>query len=116
MQAEIQKWLSVAAGDINNGPATARLITVFSAGYDAEQAKSIAYSLFDVLEKHLTGRAWLADANPTIADVSGYSYIAHAPEGDVSLEPYPSIRAWLNRIESLPGFVPMQKTAIALAA
>ncbi len=116
VQAEIQKWLSVAAGDINNGPATARLITVFSAGYDAEQAKSIAYSLFDVLEKHLTGRAWLADANPTIADVSGYSYIAHAPEGDVSLEPYPSIRAWLNRIESLPGFVPMQKTAIALAA
>lgn len=116
VQAEIQKWLSVAAGDINNGPATARLITVFSAGYDPEQAKSIAYGLFDILEKHLTGRAWLADANPTIADVAGYSYIAHAPEGDVSLEPYPAIRAWLNRIEALPGFVPMQKTAIALAA
>lgn len=116
VQAEIQKWLSVAAGDINNGPATARLVTVFGAGYDPEQAKSIAYGLFDVLEKHLTGRAWLADANPTIADVAGYSYIAHAPEGDVSLEPYPAIRAWLNRLEALPGFVPMQKTAVGLAA
>jgi len=114
--AEIQKWLSVAAGDINNGPATARLVTVFGAGYDPEQAKSIAYSLFDVLEQHLTGRAWLADANPTIADVAGYSYIAHAPEGDVSLEPYPTVRTWLARIEALPGFIPMQKTAVALAA
>ncbi|NKB43102.1 MAG: glutathione S-transferase [Alphaproteobacteria bacterium] len=116
VSAEIQKWLSVAAGDINNGPATARLVTVFGAGYDPEQAKSIAYGLFDVLELHLTGRAWLADANPTIADVAGYSYIAHAPEGDVSLKPYPAVRAWLARIEALPGFIPMQKTAVVLAA
>ena len=53
---------------------------------------------------------------PTIADVSNYSYIAHAPEGDVSLDDYPFIRAWLARIENLPGFVPMQSTAIGLAA
>lgn len=116
ISAEIQRWLSVAAGDTNNGPATARLITVFGAGYDPEQAKSIAYGLFDVLEKHLTGRAWLADSNPTIADVAAYAYVAHAPEGDVSLEPYPAIRNWLARVEALPGFVPMQKTAVALAA
>ena len=38
-----------------------------------------------------------------IADVANYSYIAHAPEGNVSLEPYPHIRAWLARIEALPG-------------
>lgn len=31
VSADVQKWLSVAAGDINNGPATARLITVFGA-------------------------------------------------------------------------------------
>ena len=116
ISAEIQKWLSIAAGDINNGPATARLVTVFGATYDPEQAKTIAYGLFDVLEKHLTGRAWLADANPTIADVAAYAYIAHAPEGDVSLEPYPAVRTWLARIEALPGFIPMQKTAVALAA
>ena len=38
-------------------------------------------------------------------------YVAHAPEGDVSLEPYAAVRAWLGRIQSLPGFVPMQATA-----
>jgi glutathione S-transferase len=53
---------------------------------------------------------------PTIADVAGYTYIAHAPEGNVSLADYPQVRAWLARIEALPGFVPMQKTRAGLAA
>jgi glutathione S-transferase len=48
--------------------------------------------------------------------VANYSYIAHAPEGNVSLEAYPNVRAWLQRIEALPGFVPMQRTAIGLQA
>lgn len=116
ISAEIQKWLSVAAGEINNGPGAARLVTVFGAGHDHEKAKSVAYGLFDVLETHLIARDWLASDTPTIADVAAYAYIAHAPEGDVSLEPYPNIRAWLGRVEALPGFVPMQKTKVALAA
>jgi len=33
-----------------------------------------------------------------------------------SLEPYPNIRAWLGRIEALPGFAPMPATKIGLAA
>ena len=48
--------------------------------------------------------------------MANYTYIAHAPEGNVSLDAYPAIRAWLARIEALPGFVPMPKTAIGLAA
>jgi glutathione S-transferase len=60
-----------------------------------------------VLEGHLTGRRFLVGEAPTIADVAIYTYTAHAPEGGVSLEPYPAIRGWLERIEALPGFVPM---------
>lgn len=33
--------------------------------------------------------------------------LAHAPEGGVSLEAYPQVRAWLRRVEALPGFAPM---------
>jgi glutathione S-transferase len=51
-----------------------------------------------------------------IGDVACYSYIAHAPEGNVSLEPYPVLRAWLARIEALPGFVPMAASKAGLAA
>jgi len=114
--AAVQRWLSVAAGEINAGPGAARLVTVFGAGLDHARAKSVATSLFDVLEAHLEGRRFLVGDDATIADVAGYSYIAHAPEGGVSLAPYPSIRAWLNRIEGLPGFVPMQASKAGLAA
>ena len=114
--AEVQLWLSKAAGEIKSGPANARLVTVFGAGLDHEQAKTVAYGLFDVMERHLGGRDFLVGSNATIADVAAYSYVAHAPEGEVSLEPYPNIRAWLNRIEALEGFVPMQQTKVGLAA
>ena len=65
------------------------------------------------MEPHLADRAFLTGDRPTLADVAGYSYIAHAPEGEVSLDPYPNIRVWLARIEALPGFVPMQATPAA---
>ena len=115
-EAEVQKFLSLAAGEIAHGPAAARLITVFGAKLDAEQTKAVAKSAFDRLEGHLEGRDWLVGDRPTIADVAIYSYTAHAPEGNVSLEGYPNIRGLLGRIEALPGFVGMQVTNVGLAA
>lgn len=114
--AAVQRWLSVAAGQIASGPAAARLVNVFNAKLDAERAKTIAHNLFAVMNAHLENRKFLVNDQPTIADVADYSYIAHAPEGGVSLQSYPHIRAWLTRIEQLPGFVPMVSTAVGLAA
>jgi len=76
----------------------------------------VAKSAFDRLEKHLEGRQWLVGDRPTIADVAIYSYTAHAPEGNVSLDAYSNIRGLLARIEALPGFVGMQATEVGLAA
>ncbi len=114
--AEVQRFLSVAAGQIASGPAAARLVNVFGASLDQDRAISIAHAVLEVLNTHLDGREWLAAEHVTIADIANYSYIAHAPEGDVSLEPYPNVQAWLARIEALQGFVPMQKTAAGLSA
>ncbi|NOX42905.1 MAG: glutathione S-transferase [Gammaproteobacteria bacterium] len=113
--AEVQRFLSVSAGPVAYGSATARLATVFGATVDHDKAIEIAYSVLSVLEVHLDGRDWLATDMPTIADVANYAYIAHAPEGNVSLEEYPNIRAWLKRFEALPGFIPMQATKAGLA-
>ncbi|WP_026872049.1 glutathione S-transferase family protein [Inquilinus limosus] len=111
--AEVQRWLSVAAGFLAYGPAAARLVTVFGAQLDHERAKAIAARLFGVMEAHLARGGFLAGPEPTVADVAIYSYTAVAPEGGVSLQPYPNIRAWLARIEALPGFVPMPRSAVA---
>ncbi len=115
-EAEVQRFLSIAAGQIAFGPAAARLVTVFGAGLDADAAKATADRIFAQLDAYLEGREWLVGLAPTIADVAVYSYSAHAPEGNVSLEPYRNLRGLLARVEKLPGFVPMQATKVGLAA
>ncbi|HKR92830.1 glutathione S-transferase [Novosphingobium sp.] len=115
--AAVQRWLSVAAGQIAFGPGVARLINLVEVPFRKEEVIPRAHDILTKIEAELEGRDWIAsEGAPTIAEVALYSYIASAPEGDVSLEPYPRIRAWLARIEALPGFVGFQKTPIGLAA
>lgn len=120
--ARVQRWLSVAAGEIAYGPAAARLVTVFKSSHRAEEVIARAHLVFQRMEQALEGRDWIASATPgtvsapTIADVALYSYTDRAPEGNVDLASYPNIRAWLARVEALPGFVPFQKTPAGLAA
>ncbi|MDH3031369.1 glutathione S-transferase family protein [Methylobacterium fujisawaense] len=114
--AAVQRWLSVAAGELAYGPAAARLITVFGATFNPEEVIARAHTLLARLEAHLDGRDWLAAERPTIADVALYSYLARAPEGNVDLSSYANVEAFLRRVESLPGFVPFAKTPAGLTA
>ena len=115
-EAEVQKFLSLAAGEIAFGPAAARLINVFQADLDRDFAHSISAKVLGKLESALEGNDFLVGNKPSIADVAVYSYVAHAPEGDISLEPYPNVRRHLHNIESLDGFVPFKATPVGLAA
>ncbi len=108
--AGVQIWLSKAANELANGPAAARLVTVFNAGYDHAALIEKSHHFLKLVNNQLATSEFVAGVNPTIADVALYSYIAHAPEGGVDLVPYASIRGWLTRIEALPGFVPMRAT------
>lgn len=114
--AAVQRWLSVAAGQIAFGPAAARLVTLFNAGFNPEEVIGRAHAILTVIEAELVGRQWIAADRPTIADVALYSYIARAPEGNVDLSAYANVRAWLDRIEALPGFVEFGVTPVGLAA
>ncbi|MEN7530617.1 MULTISPECIES: glutathione S-transferase family protein [unclassified Cupriavidus] len=114
--AAVQRWLSVAAGDIAFGPATARLKTVFNAPVDADAAIARAHLVLGRMNDALAANQWIAADHPTIADVALYSYTARAPEGFVDLAGYPNVRQWLARVEALPGFVPFQQTPVGLAA
>ena len=105
--AKVQQWLSHASGKIAYGPASARMVKLFGAPLDLERAKAIAVRLFNVLDPELKDRAFVLGAQPSIADIAAFSYIERAPEGEVSLEAYPNICAWLARVRALPGFVPM---------
>jgi len=111
--ARVQRWLSLAAGELVGGPARLRAAAVFGRDIDKREPQQISAKLLSFMQETLAAQPWLAGAQRTLADVALYTYVSHAPEGGVSLEPYPAVRAWLARVEALPGFVPMQRQAAA---
>ena len=116
LEAEVQKFLTLAAGELAFGPAAARLITVFGAPLDVDFTQATAAKVLAKLEAHMEGRNFLVGETPTIADIAIYSYTAHAPEGNVSLAPYANVRRLLANIEALDGFIPMPETKVGLVA
>jgi glutathione S-transferase len=114
--AQVQRWLSIAQGPVFNGPCSARLVTLFKVPLDHNRAVTVANGFFNIFDAELAGRRFLVGDKPTIADVGVYSYVALSPEGGVSLEPYKEIRAWLRRVEEVPGFTPMPRSKVGLAA
>ncbi len=112
--AAVQRWLAVAAGLLAFGPATARRAALNNTAVSLE-VTARSQALFAVMESELSYRSFLTGVDPTIADIANYTYCAHAEEGDISLDPYPHLRSWLQRIEALPHFVPMTRSSIGLA-
>lgn len=114
--AAVQRWLSVAAGELHRGPARARLKVLFKLQDDAAELIKNAHNVLKLIDGALQGRDWIAGPRPTIADVALYSYIFSAPEGNVDLSVYSNINAWMRRLEALPGFVPFDVNKVGLAA
>lgn len=114
--AQVQRWLSIAAGELRYGPAAARVMALFGAPGDREACHAIGARVLTFMENHLAGREWLAAEHRTIADLACYSYVAHAPEGGITLEPYPTVREWLRRVEALPNFKPLPASPIPQVA
>lgn len=113
-RASIQRWFSVAAGELARGPALARLENVFGATIDATSALATSTALLSTMENHLAKQQspYLVSNRLTAADIAMYSYIAHAPEGGISLDKYPTLKKWIATIESTQGFVPMPSSDI----
>ena len=114
--ARVQRWLSAAAGPLAFGPAVARVVNLFKRPDDPAPAIARANQLLAVMEAELADHPFLAGNTPTLADIANYTYIDRAPEGNVSLQPYPNVRAWLDRIRALPGFIPMPRSPVGLEA
>ena len=60
-----------------------------------------------VMEGELRRRDFFAGGRYTIADIALYAYTHVAPEGGFDLGPFPAVRAWLARVRSQPGHIPI---------
>lgn len=106
--ARVMQWLAVSENEILYGLARARAVVKMGRPFNLEECQQMGRQALTVMEAQLAGRDWLAsEGHPTIADVACYPYVALAPEGDLPLDAYPAIRAWLGRVQRLPGYVGM---------
>jgi len=70
-----------------------------------ELKRAAALRTLALLERELASRRFLAGNAYTIADIAVFAYASRAEEADLSLQPYPHIRAWIARVEAQPGFL-----------
>jgi glutathione S-transferase len=72
-----------------------------------ETNRKLGYAALDVMEGHLAGRAFFVGDRYTIADVALYAYTHVATEGGFDVSRYRAIDAWLTRVRSQPGYIPI---------
>ena len=104
----ITRWLSTTTGEIRQGLESARLFHLFGVQtINIEVATKKSAFILEQINQHLSDQEWLELGYPTIADIAAFPYISLASDGNISLEEYPHILAWCDRITKLPGFVAM---------
>jgi len=60
-----------------------------------------------VMQQHLETSNYFAGAKYSIADIALYAYTHCAADGGFELARYPAVVAWLARVRSQPGHVPL---------
>ncbi len=111
-RALMYQWMFFEQADHLQSFAVARFILMFSGRADEladrlGQLQKTARRALGTLKGELEGRSFLVAHDVTLADVALYAYTHVAHEADVDLEPYPAVRAWLDRVAAVPGHVPM---------
>lgn len=72
-----------------------------------EDKTRLGYAALGVMETHLRGADFFSGGSYGIADIALYGYTHVAHEGGFSLDEYPLVRAFLARVASQPGHVPL---------
>ena len=94
------------------GIAVARFIMLYQGMPAERQAEyhaklKVGYRALDVMEAQLKKQEFLVGEACSLADISLYAYTHVAHEGGFDLSTYPSINAWIARIQALDGYVGM---------
>jgi glutathione S-transferase len=71
------------------------------------QKQKLGYDALGVMERRLARHEYFVGNEPSIADIALYAYTHVADEGGFDLARFPAVLHWLERIRSLPGYVPI---------
>jgi len=109
-RAQVLQWMFFEQYDHEPAIAVARFWLAYSGRADEfadrlPERTAAGHRALAAMERHLDGREFLVGDGLTLADLALYAYTHVAPEGGFDLEPYPSVRRWLERVASEPGHV-----------
>ena len=112
-RAKVLQWMFFEQYDLEPSLAVVRFWVTYS-GRAEDFAQRIpgrmaaGYKALAALEQHLAKQPYLVGDWYSLADIALYGYTHVASEGGFDLAPYPSVRAWLDRIAAEPGHVPIE--------
>jgi glutathione S-transferase len=111
-RAQMLQWMFFEQYDHEPAIAVVRFWVAYSGRPEAysgslEERTAAGHRALRAMDRHLGGREFLVGSGPTLADLALYAYTHVAHEGGFELEPYPEVRAWLDRVAALPGHVPI---------
>ncbi|HMN98799.1 MAG TPA: glutathione S-transferase family protein [Miltoncostaeaceae bacterium] len=108
-RAQVLQWMFFEQYDHEPNLAVARfwlhVLGGAPQGQSLEAKQEGAARAILAMETHLADRTFLVGERFTIADIALYAYTHVAPEGGVPLEPYPAVRAWIDRVAAQPGHI-----------
>lgn len=109
-RAQVLQWLFFEQSDHDSTIAVARFWVSITEdppppGVDIEALQKLGRAALLAMERHLSAAEFFVGERFTIADISLYAYTHVAPEGGFDLEPYPAVRAWLDRVADQPGII-----------
>ena len=111
-RAQVLQWMFFEQYDLEPAIAVVRFWVAYS-GRAEEFADRLpertraGQRVLGTLESQFADHAYAVGDTLTLADIALYGYTHVAEEGGFALEPYPSVRAWLDRVAAEPGHVPI---------
>jgi glutathione S-transferase len=111
-RAQVLQWMFFEQYDLEPSIAVVRFWVAYSGRpevFEPERPGKMKAGdrALKALDRHLDGRRWLVGESFSLADIAVYGYTHVAEEGGFTLEPYPAVRAWLDRVAAEPGHVPI---------
>jgi glutathione S-transferase len=110
-RARVMQWMFFEQYSHEPYVAVARFILLLLKQPDHPQLadkQKRSHDALKVMDAHLLQQPFFAGSAYSIADIALYAYTHVADEGGLSLAGYPAIRAWMDRVKSQPGHVPMR--------
>ena len=120
-RAKVMQWLFFEQDYVQPSIATIRHWTMTGKlERNAAQApgrRAGGERVLGLLDRHLAGRAFLADTGYSVADIAVFAYVHRAEEGGFDLSARPSLGAWIDRVaaesDPLPAVHPYSIDAVS---